>query len=145
MALLIYVIKIKQVLFSKLACCVYQLAFFCMKCPIKRRVLNIWKNLLFFLIRQKKWLISNCNSIANLCNKNKASAIFKTHVVCLSNNFLLHEMSYKKESIISKIYICLKNVVVVVKSYWWHMDKNIIYWENYVTQHEILCQVFKKK
>ena len=37
MALLSYVIKIKKVLFSKLACCVYQVTFFCMKCPIKRR------------------------------------------------------------------------------------------------------------
>ena len=34
----------------------------------------------------------------------------------------------------------------VVKCYWWHMDKNIIYWENYyVTQQEILTSVFKKE
>ena len=39
MALLSYVIKIKKVLFSKLACWFYQVTFFCMKCPIKRRVL----------------------------------------------------------------------------------------------------------
>ena len=31
MVLLFYVIKIKQVLFSKLMCCVYQVNFFCMK------------------------------------------------------------------------------------------------------------------
>ena len=29
----------KQVLFSKLTHCVYQVAFFCMKCPTKRRAL----------------------------------------------------------------------------------------------------------
>ena len=30
----------------------------------------------------------------------------------------------------------------VVKSYWWHMEETIIYWEKYVTQCKILCQVF---
>ena len=60
--------------------------------------------------------------------------VFKTHVLCISSNFLLHEMSHKK--------VCLKNVV---KNCWWHMEK-IIYWENYqVTQYKILCQVFKEK
>ena len=39
MALLFHVIKMKQVLFSKLTCCVYQVIFLCMKCPVKRRVL----------------------------------------------------------------------------------------------------------
>ena len=104
MASLLYVIKIKQVLFSKLTYCVYQVTFFYMKCPVKRRVLNIWKKLLFFN-QTKRWLISNYNSVANLYNKNKASAIFKTHVLCLSSNFLLHEMSCKKENIIPKKYI----------------------------------------
>ena len=52
----------------------------------------------------KKWLISNCNDVVILCNKNKRSAIFKTHVLCLSSNFLLHEMSHKKEGIILKCY-----------------------------------------
>ena len=31
--------KNKQVLFSKLICCLYQVTFFCMECPIKRRAL----------------------------------------------------------------------------------------------------------
>ena len=38
-ASLIYVIKIKQVLFSKLTCCVYQVTFVCMRYPVKRRAL----------------------------------------------------------------------------------------------------------
>ena len=29
--------------------------------------------------------------------------------------------------------------------YAWKMDKNIIYWENYLTQREILRQIFKKE
>ena len=33
----------------------------------------------------------------------------------------------------------------IVKSYWWHMEKTSICWENYVTQHEVLTQVFKKE
>ena len=32
-------------------------------------------------------------------NKNKAGAIIATHMLYLSSNFLLHEMSCKKESI----------------------------------------------
>ena len=33
----------------------------------------------------------------------------------------------------------------VVKNYWWHMVKTIIYWENYhVTQRKIFYQVFEK-
>ena len=42
--------------------------------------------------------------------------------------------------------IMLEKCCAVVKRCWWHMNKNIIYWENYyVTQHEILTQVFKKE
>ena len=39
----------------------------------------------------------------------------------------------------------LANCCAIVKSYWWHMEKTIIYWENYVTQHKILTQVFNKE
>ena len=39
MALLCYVIKIKEVLFSKLTYCVYQKTFFFIMCPAKRRAL----------------------------------------------------------------------------------------------------------
>ena len=63
-------------------------------------------------------------------------------MLCLPSNFHLHEMSRKKESIIWKEML---EKYAVVKSSWWHMEKNI-YWENYlVIQHEILCQVFKSE
>ena len=50
MIYLFYVIKIKQVFFPKLICCVYLVTLFCMKCPIKRRALFLkkryaWKTL----------------------------------------------------------------------------------------------------
>ena len=60
--------------------------------------------------------MSDCNGVVILCNKNKTGAIVKTHVLCLVSNFLLHEMSHIKKAL-------------VVKSYWWHMEKIIIYWE----------------
>ena len=34
---------LKQVLFSKLTRCIYQVNYFCMKCPVKRRVSGIVK------------------------------------------------------------------------------------------------------
>ena len=46
----------------------------------------------------------------------------------------------KKESIIPKRYAW--KCCGVVKSYWWHMEKNIC-WENYITQRRILCQVIE--
>ena len=52
----------------------------------------------------KRWLSSNCNGVVISCNKNKTCAIFKTHVFCLSSNFLLHEMSCKNESLIPQRY-----------------------------------------
>ena len=52
-------------------------------------ILNIWKNSLFFLFTASLILF----------NKNKASSNFKAHMLCLSSNFLLHEMFHKKESI----------------------------------------------
>ena len=40
----------------------------------------------------------------------------------------------------------LEKRCAVVKTYRWHMEKIIIYWENYhVTKQEILFQVFEKK
>ena len=36
MALIFHVMKIKQELFSKLTCCVYQVNFFCMKRPVQK-------------------------------------------------------------------------------------------------------------
>ena len=46
MIYLFYVIKIKQVFFPKLICCVYLVTLFCMKCPIKRRALFLKKDML---------------------------------------------------------------------------------------------------
>ena len=52
-------------------------------------ILNIWKNLLFFLFMA--YLI--------LWNKNEASANFKAHMLCLSSNFLLREIPVKRRSV----------------------------------------------
>ena len=43
----------------------------------------------------KSWLISNCNEKTIAV---KTGAIFKTHPLCLSSKFLLHEVSREKES-----------------------------------------------
>ena len=73
----------------------------------------------------------------------KRGEIFKTHVSCLSRSFPFHEMPIKKESIIPKRDAPKRDAVV--KNYWWHMVKIIIYWENYhVTQRKIFYQVFEK-
>ena len=59
--------------------------------------------------------------------KKKTGAIFKTHMLCLLSNFLLHEMPHKK--IVSFQKDMLEKCCAVVKSYWWHVEKIIIYWE----------------
>ena len=50
-------------------------------------------------------------------------AIFKTHVLCLLSNFLLHEMSSKKKALFQKE---MHEKRAVVKSYWRRMEKIII-------------------
>ena len=88
-------------------------------------------------------VISNCNDVVILCNKMKRGENFKTHVSCLSCSFPFHEMPIKKESIIPKRDAPKRDAVV--KNYWWHMVKIIIYWKNYhVTQRKIFYQVFEK-
>ena len=86
----------------------------------------------------KRWLFSNFNVI--LWNINKTGAIFKTHLSCLSSKFLLHKMSHKLESFQKDM---LEKHCAVGKSYWWQMEEIIIHWENYVTQRQIWCQVYK--
>ena len=60
-----------------------------------------------------------------LCNKIKTGAIFKTQVLCLSSNFILVEMSRKKKALFQKDM--LEQHCAVIKSYWWHMEKTIIF------------------
>ena len=43
----------------------------------------------------KSWLISNCNEKTITV---KTGAVFKTHPLCLSSKFLLHEVFRRKES-----------------------------------------------
>ena len=54
-------------------------------------------------------------------------ALFSKLTCCNLSNFFLHEISRKKKALFQKD-ICEKPCVVV-KSYWWHMEKMIIYWE----------------
>ena len=42
---------LRQVLFSKLTCCVHQVNFFSMKCPVKRRVNGIVKKQLLKILK----------------------------------------------------------------------------------------------
>ena len=52
-------------------------------------ILNIWKNLIVFLIKQKVGtvmvLVMIVMMLLCLCNKNKTGAIFKTHLLCLGH------------------------------------------------------------
>ena len=54
-------------------------------------ILHVRKTLVFFKF------ISNFNDVVILCDENKTGAIFKTNVLCLSNNFILTEMPRKKK------------------------------------------------
>ena len=70
--------------------------------------------------------------------KIKQVLFWKTHVLCLLSNFLLHEMSHKKKALFQKDM--LEKRCAVVKSYWWHMEKNYYLLRNYhVTQPKISC------
>ena len=51
-----------------------------------------------------------------LCNKNKTGVIFKTHLLCLSSNFLLDEVFRKKETILAFEHYVLEERCAVVKS-----------------------------
>ena len=53
----IYVIKIKQVLLSQLTFCVYQVTFFCMKCPVKNVPKNVPKKYACKLLCNSKKLL----------------------------------------------------------------------------------------
>ena len=71
-------------------------------------------------------------------------AIFNSHVLHLSSNFLLHEMSCKKKTLFQKDMP--EKRCAVIKSYWWNMGKKWLFIEKIIMSHRRkLCQVFKKK
>ena len=62
----------------------------------------------------KRWLISNINGVI-LCNINETGVVFKTHVLCWSNNFLCMKCPLKRRALFEKDM--LEKRYAVIKSY----------------------------
>ena len=117
MALLFYITKIKQVLFSKVTCCDCQVTFFCMKCPIKRRAL-FQKDMLEKLcavIKSYRWHVEKIIYLLRNNAKYRNVKSLKGNKVKWSDiRGLWKKKKYSEENIVSIRWQVLKLLVLTV-------------------------------